>query len=83
MTCKSVTEQLRESLFDTIEKLKDGKIDANTAQAVSKISSNILNTVALEMRAAESFGTDSVYSINGHTAEQRRELEGGVRHRLK
>lgn len=53
------------------------------AQAVSKISSNILNTVALEMRAAESFGTDSVYSINGHTAEQRRELEGGVRHRLK
>lgn len=80
---KSVTEQLRESLFDTLEKLKDGKIDANTAQAVSKISSNILNTVSLEIRAAETFGMDGVYSVNGYTEEDRRTLNGGVVHRLK
>ena len=83
MTTKSVTEQLRESLFDTLEKLKDGKIDANTAQAVSKISSNILNTVSLELQAAEIFGTNSVHSINGYTAEQWRELNGGIVHRLR
>lgn len=83
MSNKSVTEQLRESLFDTLEKLKDGKIDANTAQAVSKISGNIISTVSLEIQVAEIFGTDRVRSINGHTAEQRRELDGGIVHRLK
>ena len=49
---KSATEQLREELFDTLNRLKVGEIDAATAQAVSKIGGNIIATVAVEIQAA-------------------------------
>lgn len=76
----SATVQLREELFDTLRRLKDGQIDAATAQAVSKISGNIIATVAVEIQAASIIGSDRIDSINGVTA---RELVGGVVHRLE
>lgn len=76
----SATVQLREELFDTLRSLKDGQIDAATAQAVSKISGNIIATVAVEIQAASIIGSDRIDSINGVTA---RELVGGVVHRLE
>ena len=77
---KSATEQLREELFDALHRLKTGQIDAATAQAVSKISGNIIATVAVEIQAASIIGSDRIDSINGVTA---RELVGGVVHRLE
>jgi identified by metaGeneAnnotator len=76
----SATAQLREELFDTLRRLKDGQIDAATAQAVSKISGNIIATVAVEIQAASIIGSDRIDSINGVAA---RELAGGVVHRLE
>ena len=76
----SATAQLREELFDTLRRLKDGQIDAATAQAVSKISGNIIATVAVEIQAASIIGSDRIDSINGVNA---RELAGGVVHRLE
>lgn len=76
----SATVQLREELFDTLRRLKDGQIDAATAQAVSKISGNIIVIVAVEIQAASIIGSDRIDSINGVSA---RELAGGVVHRLE
>ena len=76
----SATVQLREELFDTLRRLKDGQIDAATAQAVSTISANIIATVAVEIQAASIIGSDRIDSINGVSA---RELVGGVVHRLE
>lgn len=77
---ETATVQLREELFDTLRRLKDGQIDAATAQAVSKISGNIIATVAVEIQAASIIGTDKIGSLNGVAA---RELAGGVVHRLE
>jgi len=77
---ETATAQLREELFDTLRRLKDGQIDAATAQAVSKISGNIIATVAVEIQAASIIGSDRIDSINGVAT---RELVGGVVHRLE
>ena len=77
---ETATAQLREELFDTLRQLKAGKIDAATAQAVSKISGNIINSVAIEIQAAHIIGSDRISSLNGVPV---RELAGGVVHRLE
>ena len=77
---ETATAQLREELFDTLRQLKAGKIDASTAQAVSKISGNIISSVAIEIQAASIIGSDKIGSLNGVAA---RELTGGVVHRLE
>ena len=76
----STTAQLREELFDTLRRLKDGQLDAATAQAVSQISGTSIATVAVEIQAASIIGSDKIDRINGVTA---RELAGGVVHRLE
>ena len=60
--------------------MKAGKIDASTAQAVSKISGNIISSVAIEIQAASIIGSDKIDSLNGVAA---RKLAGGVVHRLE
>lgn len=80
MQNQSVTVQLREELFATLRGLKDGSVNIETANAVSKISSNIISSVAVEIQAAELLGTDRVESINGQNPRQ---ISGGVVHRLK
>lgn len=77
---ETATAQLREELFDTLRRLKAGEIDAATAQAVSKISSNIIASVAIEIQAAHIIGTEHISSLNGADT---RSLAGGVVHRLK
>nr|DAN62180.1 MAG TPA: hypothetical protein [Caudoviricetes sp.] len=77
---ETATAQLREELFDTLRRLKDGQIDAATAQAVSKISGNIISTVAIEIQAANVIGSDKISSLNGVPT---RELAGGIIHKLK
>lgn len=80
MENKSATAQLREALFETLNGLKDGSVTVETANAISKISSNIISTVAVEIQAAEILGTDKIESING---QSQRTVNGGVVHRLK
>lgn len=77
---QTATAQLRSELFDTLRRLKEGEIDAATAQAVSKISSNIIASVAVEIQAAHALGSDKVGSLNGVNTRQ---LAGGVIHRLE
>lgn len=76
----SVTAQLRDELFATLRGLKDGSISVETANAVSKISSNIISTVVVEIQAAQAFGSDKIDSINGINS---REALGGIVHRLE
>jgi hypothetical protein len=40
---------LRESLFDTINKLKSGEVSGQTANAISNVASNIIHSAKLEM----------------------------------
>lgn len=77
---ETATAQLRKELFDTLRQLKAGKIDASTAQAVSKISGNIISSVAIEIQAANVIGSDKISSLNGVPT---RELAGGIIHKLK
>ena len=80
---KSVTEQLREELFDALHRLKTGQIDAATAQAVSKIGGNIIASVAVGIHVAAVIGAGNLQSLNGLTPEEHRAATGGVVHRLK
>ncbi|MGF6149026.1 flagellar protein required for flagellar formation, partial [Kingella potus] len=75
MQNQSVTSQLREELFTTLRGLKDGSVNIETAHAVSKISSNIISTVVVEIQAAQTVGADKISSINGLDARQ---IRGGV-----
>lgn len=40
---------LREHLFDTLQQLKEGKIDAAQAKVVSEVSQTIINSVKVEL----------------------------------
>lgn len=79
----SVTEQLREQLFNTIDDLKNGKVTVENAHVISKLSDNIIKTVIVEIQAAELLGADKIQSLNGHTKDERRQIQGGITHRLK
>lgn len=79
----SVTELLRNQLFATLDDLRAGKIDANQAHAVSKLSDNIIKTVVVEIQAAQMMGTEHISPINGETPEQRRQRQGGLIHKTK
>lgn len=79
----SVTTQLREQLFETLKDLRSGKIDANQAHAVSKLSDNIIKTVVVEIQAAQMLGLENSVTINGETPEQRRHQQGGIIHKIK
>ncbi|ULJ59769.1 flagellar protein required for flagellar formation [Wielerella bovis] len=79
---KTITEQLREQLFQTMEDLRAGKIDTNQAHAVSKLSDNIIKTVVVEMQVTQMLGLENINPINGETAEQRRQKQGGIVHKI-
>ena len=44
---------LREALFDAMENLRDGNIDAQDAKALASLSQQICNTVSLEIEVAK------------------------------
>lgn len=44
---------LREALFDAMENLRDGNIEANDAKALASLSQQICNTVSLEIEVAK------------------------------
>ncbi len=80
MKDQPVTAMLRDELFGVLRGLREGSIDNETANAVSKISSNIISTVAIEIQAANVIGSDKISSLNGVPT---RELAGGIIHKLK
>lgn len=47
------SQGLRDSLFDAIEQLRDGNLDAETAGAMAKLSQQICATVSLEIEVAK------------------------------
>lgn len=51
-------EALRDSLFDTMAKLKDGKIDVATAKAAADLGQTIINTAKVEIDFARVTKTD-------------------------
>lgn len=79
---QTVTSQLRDELFATVSDLRAGKIDAQSAHAISKLSENIIKTVVVELQAAELLGVNKVASLNGESPEQRRIEQGGVVHKI-
>jgi len=52
---KNITD-LRETLFDTIEKLKSGAIDLDTAQAINGVSQTIVNSAKVEVDFHKAYG---------------------------
>ncbi|MCK5134856.1 MAG: hypothetical protein KAR19_03650 [Bacteroidales bacterium] len=46
---KNKIEDLRNHLFDTIEKLKDGDMELETAKAVTNAAQTIVNSVKVEV----------------------------------
>lgn len=41
---------LRQTLFDTLEGLKSGKLDANRANAVAKVAQTLINSVEVQIK---------------------------------
>jgi len=41
---------LRDTLFDTIDQLRDGSIDVSTAKSVAVLAQTILNSAAIQMQ---------------------------------
>lgn len=79
----SEISQLRRILFDTLDEVKSGKIDAKTADAVSKLSQNIIQSVVLEIRAAELTGSRIEALTPQETEAQRRARTGGIIHQIR
>ena len=46
---KNKIEDLRNHLFETLEKLKDGDMDVETAKAVSGVAQTIINSAKVEI----------------------------------
>lgn len=44
---------LRDALFDAIERVRDGEMDATEAKAISALASQICSTVDLEIKVAK------------------------------
>lgn len=59
---KNKIEDLRDHLFETIEKLKDGDMEIETAKAITEVSQVIVNTAKTEvefMKVVGGIGTGS------------------------
>lgn len=52
-------EDLRESLFETLEKVKKSEIDLDTAKLVCEISSVIIDTAKVEIELVRTIGAIS------------------------
>lgn len=53
---KKTIEDLRESIFDTIDLLKAGKIDVSQAKAVADLGHVIVDTAKVEIEFADKLG---------------------------
>lgn len=51
---KFTTETLREKLFETIEGVLDGSVKVGQAQAAAKVSGELIKSIDIEIRFAES-----------------------------
>lgn len=51
---------LRDTLFDTLEKVKDGSMDLDRAKMVANLSQVIINTASAQVRAMNALGRDAV-----------------------
>lgn len=75
---KNKLSDLRDHLFETLERLKESEGDAiaaeiNKAQAVSSLAQAIIGSAKIELRAAELMGNGSMPSFFG--GEQVRLIE--------
>lgn len=60
---------LRNSLFDEIKRIKEGKADVKESMAISKIATNIISSYDLEVKAL-----NSIVSAKEHGVEAREVL---------
>lgn len=57
---------LREYLFDTIEAVRQNRIDVETARAVAQLASEITKTAKLEIDYSKFFGKKNVIFIENN-----------------
>lgn len=82
-------DTLREGLFDTIQKLKDGTIDIEKAKTIGDLSQVIINSAKVEVDfvRANGGGKSSFLTVEANkqiTATGTKEVNGGVTvHRLR
>lgn len=53
MASKQTTEDLRSTLFDCIDAVKNGTMDPSEAKAVTALADKVIQTAKLEMEYAE------------------------------
>lgn len=53
MARKHTTESLRSDLFDVIKELREGTMDAETANQIVKVSDQIIKTADIELKYAQ------------------------------
>ena len=53
MASKQTTEDLRQILFDCIEKVKDGSMGSSEAKAVTSLADKIIQSAKLELEYAQ------------------------------
>lgn len=58
MSHEKTISDLRDQLFDTLAKLKTGKIKAEDAKTISEISQVIINTAKVEVEYIKATGSD-------------------------
>lgn len=51
------TETLRETLFDTLDDLKAGRIDHKEATVISKLADSIIKTADIELKYSKTIST--------------------------
>ncbi len=85
MSTKTITD-LREVLFDTLQKLKDRQIDLETARGVNELSKTLIDSAKVEVEYLRAVDGSSSPFIDG-TPQQPEELPQGITgrtvHRLR
>lgn len=75
---RTITD-LRESLFDTIDALKDGKMSVENAKAVAELAQTIVNTAKVEVDfISKTHAADSGFISSNKAVGQKKETEASL-----
>lgn len=67
---KNTMQDLRNHLFETLERLKDGEMDIDRAQAVCKVSHQLIESAKVEVKFIEATGADASGNFLGSSERQ-------------
>ena len=76
--------QLRETLFETIDKVKSGEMELGRAKTIGNLAQVIVNTASAQVRAANAMGErelrdeDNFFGVTIEAAPEPKRLNGGV-----